>query len=774
GEDDYDAEGGDDIMVAGPGIERNHGLYGFDWVTHARSAEAADSDMRMVVVEGPNALKDRFLLVEAISGWDKNDILRGTDTVPSDADTEVNVPGATNALDAEGIARINGLKDLLPAGATSFGAGNILLGGAGNDEIWGNGADDIIDGNKWLNARLSVRNDVSNPATETRSASSLKELQADIMAGAIDPGQIVIVREILDTPAAADIDTAAFSGPRAEYNISTTAGVTTVDHTGGTGNDGTDRITNVEQLRFTDQTLALGDREAPFMTIGTPASAATAVPVAGNVTATFSEAVTDVSATTMVLTDAAGAAVPAAVSYDAVTRTATLNPNADLVGDTVYKVSLTNGIRDTEGNTLEATTWTFTTVGEPPTVTGRTPAVNATNVAVNADVTAVFSEAVTGINGTTVRVTNPAGTTMAAAVTYNATTRTATLNPSVDLVANTTYTVRLTDGITDATGNRLAATTWTFTTVGPAPTVTGRTPAVNATNVAVGTDVTAVFSEAVTGVSTTSVRVTNPAGTTMAAAVTYNATTRTATLNPSANLAANTTYTVRLANTIRDATGNALPTTSWTFTTVGQPPTVTGRTPAVNATNVAANANVTAVFSEAVTGITTTNVRLINPAGVAVPAAVSYNVLTRTATLNPTANLAVNTRYTAQLTNGIMDATANRLTATSWSFTTEAGPTVTGRTPAANATGFARSGNIAAVFSEAVTGVSTTSVRVTNAAGTTVLATVTYTSLTRTATLNPSANLAANTTYTVRLANSIKDATGNALPTTSWTFRTGS
>ena len=34
GEDDYDAEGGDDIMVAGPGIERNEGMLGFDWVTH--------------------------------------------------------------------------------------------------------------------------------------------------------------------------------------------------------------------------------------------------------------------------------------------------------------------------------------------------------------------------------------------------------------------------------------------------------------------------------------------------------------------------------------------------------------------------------------------------------------------------------------------------------------------------------------------------------------------------------------------------------------------
>ncbi len=39
GEDDYDAEGGDDVMVAGPGIERNHGVFGFDWVTHARSIE---------------------------------------------------------------------------------------------------------------------------------------------------------------------------------------------------------------------------------------------------------------------------------------------------------------------------------------------------------------------------------------------------------------------------------------------------------------------------------------------------------------------------------------------------------------------------------------------------------------------------------------------------------------------------------------------------------------------------------------------------------------
>ena len=39
---------------------------------------------------------------------------------------------------------------------TSFGAGNIILGGDGSD-IMGHGGDDLIDGDKWLNVRISVR-----------------------------------------------------------------------------------------------------------------------------------------------------------------------------------------------------------------------------------------------------------------------------------------------------------------------------------------------------------------------------------------------------------------------------------------------------------------------------------------------------------------------------------------------------------------------------------------------------------------------------------------
>lgn len=53
-----------------------------------------------------------------------------------------------------------------------------------------------------------------------------------------------------------------------------------------------------------------------------------------------------------------------------------------------------------------------------------------------------------------------------------------------------------------------------------------------------------------------------------------------------------------------------------------------------------------------------------------VPAGLSYNAATRTATLNPSAKLARGTRYTATLMGGIKDSAGNALVPVSWSFTT--------------------------------------------------------------------------------------------------------
>ena len=109
--------------------------------------------------------------------------------------------------------------------------------------------------------------------------------------------------------------------------------------------------------------------------------------------------------------------------------------------------------------------------------------------------TATFSEAVSGVTGATFTLKPGTATStaanVAAAVTYNATTRVATLDPSANLAPNTPYTATLTGGasaIRDAADNPLATVSWTFTTAAApadttAPTVTARTPSNNATGV---------------------------------------------------------------------------------------------------------------------------------------------------------------------------------------------------------------------------------------------------------------------------------------------------
>ena len=251
GNDDYDSEGGDDIMVAGPGIERNEGMPGFDWVTYEGDPEPADADMRFTGLLPPTLdnLRDRFDLTEALSGFNQDDILRGDDFGTADL-------AAENALNAAGIARITGLQGLLGTGVTSFDSGNIIVGGAGSDLLEGRGGDDRIDGDAWLDVNL-VSPDPDNPGA-TKTVPGLASLQADLLAGRIDPGAVRVERSIKMAPAVvADSDAAVFTGARAEYTIdrSNDGLVTTVTHTGGTAVDGTDRLTNVERLIFTDQTV---------------------------------------------------------------------------------------------------------------------------------------------------------------------------------------------------------------------------------------------------------------------------------------------------------------------------------------------------------------------------------------------------------------------------------------------------------------------------------------------------------------------------------------
>lgn len=102
------------------------------------------------------------------------------------------------------------------------------------------------------------------------------------------------------------------------------------------------------------------------------------------------------------------------------------------------------------------------------------------------------------------------------------------------------------------------------------------------------------------------------------------------------------------------------------------PPLVINRTPPPNAISVPTSAAARVIFNEDVQQPTIGFV-LRDPANVAVPASISYNPATRTATLTPNGPLAGLTRYTATV-SGAKDVAGNPMVATSWSFTTAPAP----------------------------------------------------------------------------------------------------
>lgn len=218
-----------------------------------------------------------------------------------------------------------------------------------------------------------------------------------------------------------------------------------------------------------------------------------------------------------------------------------------------------------------------------PAVTATTPAAGATDVARATTVTATFSEAMAGssITTATFTVTPAGGAAIAGNVTASATS--ATFTPAGPLAFGTTYTARLSTGVTDLAGNGLAqAHTWTFTTLpNPAPTVVGTTPGTNAKDVALNSTITVTFSEPVAAASVTAAtfQVAEGAGGNLAGALQVTGTT--VTFTPAAPLRFDSTYTVTLTTGITDVDGTPLANAyTWSFITfINAPPAATAGSP---------------------------------------------------------------------------------------------------------------------------------------------------------------------------------------------------
>ena len=131
------------------------------------------------------------------------------------------------------------------------------------------------------------------------------------------------------------------------------------------------------------------------------------------------------------------------------------------VADGVWQWRVTT--LDAAGAVMMASSWrTFTVDSTAPTVTSHSPTGKVKRDAV---FVAKFSEPVVNVSTTTMRIyLKGVPDPVPAAVSINAAGTKATLDPSRNLKAGKTYTIKLTNGITDRAGNPLVATRWKVTT----------------------------------------------------------------------------------------------------------------------------------------------------------------------------------------------------------------------------------------------------------------------------------------------------------------------
>jgi hypothetical protein len=511
GFDEFIGEGGDDIWNGTLGRGKFDGNSGFDWATYKDFKFGVDVDLNRVpfdvsIVIPPNASIDTFTYVEGVSGSKFNDQLSGSDFTDLTDTAQGGARGSV--LEAEGIALIAGLQDVVGAGVTSKSDGDILLGGAGSDVITGRGGNDIIDGDKWLNVRIGVHAGIGvdgGVGAEIDSADSMSELVTEIFNGTYNPGQLRIHREILNGGVVGDIDTAVFSGNRAEYVITNNPnGTFTVAHTGGTQADGVDTLSNIERVRFLDSTIDLTG--VPVIT------SAAAVNVAENTTAALTVTATDINADPLTYSIVGGADAarflinPTTGALRFVTARnfeAPADAGLNNVYDVVVQVS--DGLLiDTQAIAV-----TVTNVNEAPVITSNGGLATA-NINIAENSTAVTTVVATDVDASTTLTYSLSGGADAARFTINPTTGALSFITApnfevpTDVGANNVYNVavQVSDGLAVDT-QTLAVT---VTNVNEAPVITSAAAINVAENsIAVGTviatdaDAGAVLTYAIVG-----------------------------------------------------------------------------------------------------------------------------------------------------------------------------------------------------------------------------------------------------------------------------------
>lgn len=489
-------------------------------------------------------------------------------------------------------------------------------------------------------------------------------------------------------------------------------------------------------------------------------------------------------------------------THGALTQTADgwiFTPENNFTGEVELSYDIVDGHGGSLGTTLKFTLAPGLSDELAPTLISSEPADDSSAVPVNNNIVLHFDEPVTPGTGNIV-ITNGTDTRLIAVndssqVTFSggklSSGSKVTINPSTNLVPNTTYHVEMASGvITDTSGNPYAgihdSTTLDFTTIPDtdAPLLTGSHPFDNGIfkiddymflnfneEIMAGTGNIVITD----GTDTRTIAINDPSQVTISNSKNGG----TLIINPSTDLVLNSNYHIEIADgAIIDTSGNPWSgindDTTLNFTTIDSSPLLTGSNPIDDVVDFQTNQDIELYFDEAVKPGSSGNIVISNGSDtrtIAINDAnqVSFDNSNRIV-INPTADLLPGANYNIKIDSGaITDLDGNPYAGisddTTLNFTTRTNdPLLIRSSPADDMVDVPMDSDVVLYFNEPVSSGAGNLV-ITNGTDIRVIAANDDSQVTFSGskvTINPSADLVPNTTYHIEMGSGvITDLAGN-------------
>ncbi|MFL2798269.1 MAG: Ig-like domain-containing protein [Paracoccaceae bacterium] len=595
---------------------------------------------------------------------------------------------------------------------------------------------------------------------------------------------------------------------------------------GTTVEDDANNAISASSATFTARNTGTNDTSSPTITFS-PLNSATGVAKDANITLTFNEAlrnnddteITDANVDSLITlkrTNSSGSDIAFDATIDPAKRVITINPSSDFSSEQVIYVAIEASVEDSYDNAISASSATFTSADSVSPILSFDPQDLENPVPVTDNITITFSEPIRNTDDSaltstnvdsliTLKDTDENGSDIDFNATIDSDKKIITIDPNSSFSSEQTVYLAIGTTVEDSSDNVITASSITFIAADSTAPNLDFTPADSKTGVAVNSDITIAFDEAIRNTDDTALtdsnvdslitlKTTNSSGTDIGFDAVIDNSKQLITIAPNTDFSSEQVIYVAIGATVEDDSDNAISASSITFTAADSTAPTVAFVPPDSTNCVPISSNVSLTFSEAVrnsddTTITDTNVgNLITLEYTSDSSPVAFTATIdsdkKIITINPDSDF-ISGEVVNVAIETVEDLSDNAMSATSGTFcVVDSTPPILTFSPANSSTMVSEDTNIILTFDEEIRLVNDSALNNVNVddlitlkendgSGSDIAFDATIDSDSKIITIDLVSNLSSSQIIYVAIGATVEDTYNNAITAASATFTTG-